>query len=181
LWERVAATIRPLSRDPESAPERAPEPSAEERRAEESGPAARPPLPQLSTRPAFPALAPARKHSTATLDSGWDRRLRSGDVRPDRVIDLHGMTLDRAWNAIDAGLERAIAAKERVVLLITGHARRGEPPIRRGKIRAAVHDWLDASRHASRIAAVRGAHSRHGGGGSLYIILRRDRSKSTLS
>jgi DNA-nicking Smr family endonuclease len=90
------------------------------------------------------------------------------------------MTLDRAWNTIDASLERAIATKERVILLITGHARRGDPPIQRGKIRAAVHNWLEASRHASRIAAVRGAHGRHGGGGSLYIILRRDRPKSTL-
>ena len=41
----------------------------------------------------------------------------------------------------------------------------------RGK--AAVHDWLAVSRHAPRIAAVRGAHPRHGGGGSLYIVLRR--------
>jgi DNA-nicking Smr family endonuclease len=32
---------------------------------------------------------------------------------------------------------------------------------------------LAASRHSSRIAAVRGAHRRHGGGGSLYIILRK--------
>jgi DNA-nicking Smr family endonuclease len=115
------------------------------------------------------------------LDSTWDSRLRSGAVTPDRVIDLHGMTLDRAWSAIDIGLERAIAAGERIVLLITGHARSGGPPVKRGKIRAAVHDWLDASRHSSRIAAVRGAHGRHGGGGSLYIILRRDRSKSTVS
>ena len=37
----------------------------------------------------------------------------------------------------------------------------------------AVHDWLAVSRHAPRIAAVRAAHGRHGGGGSLYIILRR--------
>ena len=29
------------------------------------------------------------------------------------------------------------------------------------------------SRHAPKIAAVRGAHRRHGGGGSLYLILRR--------
>ena len=28
-------------------------------------------------------------------------------------------------------------------------------------------------RHAPDIAAVRGAHQRHGGGGSLYLILRR--------
>jgi DNA-nicking Smr family endonuclease len=119
--------------------------------------------------------------SAKTLDSTWDRRLRSGDIRPDRVIDLHGKNLDGAWTAIDLGLERAVAANERVILLITGHSRRGDPPVQRGKIRAAVHDWLEASRHASGIAAVRGAHARHGGGGSLYIILRRDRPKSTLS
>ena len=109
----------------------------------------------------------------STLDGGWDRRLRSGDVDPDVTLDLHGMSLDRAWIAIDQALERAIIEGERVVLLITGHQSRGDPPVERGKIRAAVHDWLDASRHASSIAAVRGAHRRHGGGGSLYIILRR--------
>jgi DNA-nicking Smr family endonuclease len=83
------------------------------------------------------------------------------------------MTLDSAWRAIDRGLDQAINAGERIVLLITGHHRPGEPPVERGRIRAAVHDWLSASRHAPRIAAVRGAHRRHGGGGSLYIILRR--------
>ncbi|HET7576495.1 MAG TPA: Smr/MutS family protein [Sphingomicrobium sp.] len=92
---------------------------------------------------------------------------------PDRVLDLHGMTLDTAWHAIDRGLEQAIARGDRILLLITGHHRPGEPPIRRGAIRAAVHDWLAVSRHADRIAAVRGAHPRHGGGGSLYLILRR--------
>ena len=71
------------------------------------------------------------------------------------------------------GLEQAIDRGDRVFLLITGHHRPGEPPVQRGRIRAAVHDWLAASRHAPRIAAVRGAHRRHGGGGSLYIILRR--------
>jgi DNA-nicking Smr family endonuclease len=67
------------------------------------------------------------------------------------------------------------------VLLVTGHERPADPPIQRGKIRAAVNDWLSASRHASEIAAVRAAHRRHGGGGSLYIILRRNRPRSTLS
>jgi DNA-nicking Smr family endonuclease len=83
------------------------------------------------------------------------------------------MNLDSAWRAIDRALQQAINRGDRVVLLITGHHRPGEPPVARGRIRAAVHDWLAASRHASRIAAVRGAHRRHGGGGGLYIILRR--------
>lgn len=83
------------------------------------------------------------------------------------------MTLDGAWTLIDQALGQAIARGERVLLLITGHHRPGEPPIARGKIRAAVHDWLAVSRHSERIAAVRSAHRRHGGGGSLYLILRR--------
>jgi DNA-nicking Smr family endonuclease len=108
-----------------------------------------------------------------TLDGTWDRKLRSGSLQPDRIVDLHGHSLDSAWRAIDVALERASDAGDRLILLVTGHHRPGEPPILRGKIRAAVHDWLAASRHAPRIAAVRGAHPRHGGGGSLYIVLRR--------
>jgi DNA-nicking Smr family endonuclease len=99
--------------------------------------------------------------------------LRSGAVEPDRVVDLHGMSLDSAWRAIDRSLEQAVNRKERVLLLITGHHRPRDPPVERGRIRAAVHDWLAASRHAPKIAAVRGAHRRHGGGGSLYLVLRR--------
>ena len=126
-----------------------------------------------------PIARPVRPGTT--LDGSWDKALSSGSVTPDRVLDLHGMNLDRAWAAIDRALEQAIDRGERVLLLITGHHRPGAPPVERGRIRAVVHDWLAASRHASRIAAVRGAHRRHGGGGSLYIILRRPEGRSTLS
>jgi DNA-nicking Smr family endonuclease len=119
-----------------------------------------------------PAPQPPRPRPGTTLDGSWDRKLQSGTVEPDRILDLHGLNLDRAWSAIDSALERAIGTGDRVLLLITGHERPGAPPVQRGRIRAAVHDWLAASRHAPRIAAVRGAHRRHGGGGSLYIILR---------
>ena len=163
-WARVAATIRPLSR---RAPKQAePEPPVIKA---EAGPKAAP-APRLAKPPPPP---PARPRPGTTLDGSWDRKLKAGSVEPDRILDLHGHSLDRAWAAIDSALEQAIAAGERVVLLITGHARAGAPPVERGRIRAAVHDWLAASRHAARIAAVRGAHGRHGGGGSLYIILRR--------
>jgi DNA-nicking Smr family endonuclease len=109
----------------------------------------------------------------ATLDASWDRRLSRGSVEPDRIIDLHGHSLDSAWETIDRGLERAIASGDRLVLLITGHRREGDPPLARGRIRAAIDGWLSASRHSGAIAAIRGAHRRHGGGGSLYLILRR--------
>ena len=171
LWAKVTATIRPLSREPLQ-PGLTPGHSTPAKPAKAA--------PARSTKPADRRVVEPPKRS-ATLDSTWDRRLRSGSVPPDRILDLHGMSLDQAWTAIDRGLDSAIAAGDRVVLLITGHARAGDPPVQRGKIRAAVHDWLAGSRHSQRIAAVRGAHRRHGGGGSLYIILRRNRSKSTVS
>jgi len=168
LWSRVAATIKPLSRELKQPPPAGggPPKAVEEAKNHERH---------------FHALAHGRRDSFkaariavgTTLDGTWDRRLRSGDIEPDVSLDLHGMSLDRAWSAIDRTLERAIASGARVVLMVTGHHRSGDPPVERGKIRAAVHDWLAVSRHSSSIAAVRGAHRRHGGGGSLYIILRR--------
>jgi DNA-nicking Smr family endonuclease len=160
LWSKVAATIRPLSRN-KNEPEEAENTSKTLIR---TTPA------QQSRSTGSPSV---RVPLGTTLDGSWDRRLGSGAVEPDRILDLHGMNLDTAWRTIDRGLEQAIAAGERVVLLITGHHRPGDPPVERGRIRAAVHDWLAASRHASKIASVRGAHRRHGGGGSLYLILRR--------
>jgi DNA-nicking Smr family endonuclease len=165
LWAKVTATIRPLSRDPlDSDAPNAPPPTAV------SAPKGRIPPPRPTQ------IEPKRtgNFQQATLDGSWDRRLRTGRLDPDRILDLHGHTLDWAWQAIDRTLEHAIASGDRVLLLITGHERKGDPPLVRGRIRAAVHDWLAVSRHASRIAAVRAAHRRHGGGGSLYIILRKN-------
>jgi DNA-nicking Smr family endonuclease len=164
LWARVTATIRPLSRDLKDL-------TQVEEKTTDSGPQFKK-QPGVARRPES-AVQTARPKPGTTLDGGWDRRLSSGSVEPDRIIDLHGRNLDQAWTAIDRGLDQAISRGDRVVLLITGHARQGEPPVQRGRIRAAVHDWLAVSRHAAKIAAVRRAHRRHGGGGSLYIVLRR--------
>jgi DNA-nicking Smr family endonuclease len=159
LWARVAATITPLSRDkaePHIVVKPVRRPSIQ--------------VPAKAPEPGSPAISRA---IGTTLDSSWDRRLSQGSIAPDRVIDLHGHSLDSAWKTIDRGLERAIAAGDRLVLLITGHRREGDPPLARGRIRAAVDGWLAASRHSGSIAAIRGAHRRHGGGGSLYLVLRR--------
>lgn len=166
LWAKVTASIRPLSREP----------------IEQEAPVAPPAATKAATPPRRPAPPPPRRIPPPppprrvianTLDGGWDRRLKGGTVEPDRILDLHGHNLDQAWEAIDRSIETALQRGERVLLLITGHARAGDPPVERGLIRAAVNDWLAVSRHASRIAAVRQAHRRHGGGGSLYLILRR--------
>jgi DNA-nicking Smr family endonuclease len=160
LWARVLETVRPLGHL------NAPEPPA--------GPA--PVLPAAKSAPAAPKAAPAvRPGPGTTLDATWDRRLAGGAVAPDAVLDLHGHNLATAYDLLDRRLERAIADGARLLLLVTGKPPGGDRPVKRGAIRAAVGDWLAASRHAGDIAAVRNAHPRHGGSGALYIVLRRKR------
>ena len=125
--------------------------------------------------PPPPLPAPGRKPPGETLDGSWDRRLGRGLVSPDAMVDLHGHNLATAYDLLDRMLEQAIGSGARLMLLVTGKPPGPERPVKRGAIRAAVGDWLHASRHSDRIAAVRNAHPRHGGAGALYIVLRRPR------
>jgi DNA-nicking Smr family endonuclease len=164
LWEKVIATVRPLER-------RLPEP--EPLAAFEAAP---PPALRPKLRPAPAKAAPPKPKTepSNTLDGTWDRRLSRGLLQPDLTVDLHGHDLGGAYALLDSRLEQAIAMGARLLLLITGKPPTSKDrPVRRGAIRAAVGDWLAASRHASDIAAVRAAHPRHGGAGAIYIILRR--------
>ena len=123
--------------------------------------------------PSWTFTEAARPSVAGNLDGHWDRRMAKGGVQPDVTIDLHGHTLTSAYARLDMALGQAKAADMRLMLLITGKAR--APDSGRGAIRGAVSDWLQSSRHAGDIAAVRNAHPRHGGDGALYIVLRRRR------
>ena len=167
LWAKVVATVRPL--DAEAAP-----PPPDETAA--PGPAA-PRRTKAAEAPPAPAARTKPKPGT-TLDGSWDRRLSRGLVSPDVTVDLHGHNLETAYSLLDRRLEQAIAGGARLLLLITGKPPSDDRrPVARGAIRAAVGDWLAASRHAGEIAAVRNAHPRHGGQGALYIVLRRKREQ----
>lgn len=168
LWARVVRTVRPLREEAEArAADSRPEPSSPPPK-----PSFRPDdAPRAKTaRRQPPPPAPDRR----TLDSHWDRRLARGAAAPDFTVDLHGLGQAEAYEAIDRRLELAVETGARLVLLVTGRPPSPDRP-GRGAIRAAVGDWLAASRHARSIAAVRGAHPRHGGAGALYIVLKRKR------
>lgn len=167
LWDKVVASVRPLRPAP-PAPSGPPEPPP-------------PPQPQPKRTPK-PRLAPPSPPNTTrpapgtTLDGTWDRRLARGAHAPDFTVDLHGHNLATAYELLDLKLEQAIASGARLLLLVTGKPPADDRrPVGRGAIRAAIGDWLAASRHARHIAAVRNAHPRHGGAGALYIVLRRPR------
>ncbi|AJP74511.1 DNA mismatch repair protein MutS [Sphingomonas hengshuiensis] len=172
LWKRVIATVTPIrtAGAPRAVPPVPPAPLP--------APAPAPaPLAKVKGRvpPPREVKPSAPKPSANTLDGSWDRRLSRGLVAPESAVDLHGHNLASAYDRLDRGLDEAVRRGDRVLLLVTGKPPRAESerPHARGAIRAAVGDWLASSRHSDRIAAVRGAHPRHGGSGALYIILRR--------
>jgi DNA-nicking Smr family endonuclease len=133
---------------------------------------------------AGPPPSPPSRGQAATLgedqnlDGSWNRKLKAGQIAPDYTLDLHGHSLDRAYDRIMSGLDQARSMGARVVLVIAGRERPVDPADRghkRGAIRAKLLDWLAASRHEDHIAAVRRAHIRHGGEGALYLVLKRAR------
>jgi len=175
LWRRVTDTIVPLEPKRVAAPVVAatppPVPVAVLKHVKGRVP---PPLP-----PPAASATERPRYDQGGLDGGWDKRLAKGEVAPDFTLDLHGFTLDAAYQRLDHGLALAVAQGARVVLLITGRPRPAPNPADRGNHRGAIRakflDWLAHGSHASRIAAVRAAHPRHGGAGAVYIVLKRSR------
>ena len=178
LWAAVAKTVRPIERGEVLM---APSPEGE---GDLAAPRHKKPLPVRGVvgvgpvpKPK-PAPRPTASFTTNTLDASWDKKLAKAVLSPDFTLDLHGHSLSAAHTRLGQGLAQAALMDARLVLVITGRPRpaeaadRGE---RRGAIRAKVLDWLALGPHASRIAAVRPAHRRHGGAGALYVVLRRAR------
>ncbi len=130
--------------------------------------------------PTFSGKANARSPMNATLDATWDRKIRTGEVAPDMIIDLHGHSQAQAFQKLQRGLLKAATRRARLVLVITGKgdpdpATWPAPDPRRGMLRQAFPGWLDAAEIAPHISSVRPAHARHGGAGAWYVILKRPR------
>jgi DNA-nicking Smr family endonuclease len=151
LWRAAMSGVAPLA---ESAAAPSSRPAAEQAPL----PARKPPHPvalgQLTTE-----AAPGHDRRSA-------ERLRRGARRIEARLDLHGMTQAEAHRALDVFLARAEAAEHRCVLVITGKG---------GVLRAGVPRWINEQPNRSRVLAFAPAQPKDGGGGALYLLLRRRR------
>jgi DNA-nicking Smr family endonuclease len=160
LWRAAMREVAPLgNRAAEPAEPPPPPPAPAPRRAAAARPAIR--------AASLPAL-------TADAAPGLDRRsaerLRRGALPIEARLDLHGMTQEEAHRALGAFLVRAEAAGRRCVLVITGKGTRGG-----GVLREAVPRWLNEQPNRERLLAFAWAQPKDGGGGALYLLLRRAR------
>jgi DNA-nicking Smr family endonuclease len=111
------------------------------------------------------------------MDSKKYGQLKRGKLVPQARLDLHGMTLEQAHPCLRAFILRAHGDGLRLVLVITGKGRQkpqaGPIPERQGVLRHQVPQWLNSAPLAPVVLQISTSHLRHGGGGALYVYLRR--------
>ena len=148
----------------QAAPTPAPVPSMPQRPAQ--------PRPQLKTpskpAPLLPLVATGERPSGLD-DSSWTK-LRTGKLQPDRTLDLHGQTAQRAFYALAAFLHQAYAERLRCVEIITG---RGDGETG-GVLRRELPIWLNLAHLRPYILAL--SHPHKANPGSVRVLLRRRRA-----
>lgn len=169
LWENVTKQARPLRRRP-----RADKISVE---AAEPRPVEGKPAPALKSSvpsrkipvapPPPPPLAPLGRRQRSQLSRGRK------DI--DARLDLHGMTQTKAHRVLLNFLHHAHANGMTFVLVITGQGRTVGPESERGILRRQVPHWLSLPEFRSFVVGFEEAHIGHGGGGALYVRVRRAR------
>ena len=107
------------------------------------------------------------------FDAGLQRklkaRLRSGDIRPNSRIDLHGMRLQQARQALDDFLGSAIRQQQRMILVIHGQ---GYGSREQAVLKPMVQRRL--AERANELLAWCPAQPRDGAGGATYVYLKRN-------
>jgi DNA-nicking Smr family endonuclease len=96
------------------------------------------------------------------------RKLRRGQYSVEKELDLHGLTVEEARQALAAFLHHCTAGRLRCVRIIhgKGNSSFNKQPVLKGR----VNHWL---RHRSEILAFCSARPVDGGTGALYVLLRR--------
>ena len=162
LWESYAHQLSPLrgrvaKKSPAPA---APKPTA--------------PQPKPTPTPKFPKIrTSAQPLAVGTQPGGLDKatwnRFRSGKLATARTLDLHGMTAQRAHQALVSFLRTAHAEQVRYVEVVTGRGT-GETG---GVIRREFPHWLNLPEIRPLILGATHPHALNPG--SVRLILRRIR------
>ncbi|MEH6527907.1 MAG: Smr/MutS family protein [Sneathiella sp.] len=142
------------------------------------------PVEPQNARRAAPPINPSQRENVPGLDRRNSERLRKGQMTIDGKVDLHGMTQAEAHTRLRTFISAAQLQGKRCVLVVTGKGSRGQKTDdaafmgseRRGILREAVPKWLAAADMRRLVIDFRAAQPKHGGGGALYVLLRRDRS-----
>ena len=160
-WAEDGGGVEPLADDSRRGPYRSQEPTPPRPGAPPNPPAAEP---IQFPDPDEPLLA-RRPH----LSESRFRQLCSGEIRPGRRLDLHGLDRESARRILVTTLEAAASFGIECVLVIHGKglgSATGEAVLRQ-----AMPEWLSSPQLRHLVLGFSPASPRDGGAGAVYVLL----------
>lgn len=172
LWREVKKTVIPLH-------------SKAEPVVEEDEPlvikvsAVKPPPPPVMRKLSHLAVETPAKSTPHTppkslhaFEPRLDRSIRRGKKAPDRILDLHGYTVDQAHGVLMNFLKSSYLSQARLILVITGKGSRSHDGTT-GALRRNVPIWLQSPSMSTMVHSMRAAHPQYGGEGALFVYLKK--------
>jgi DNA-nicking Smr family endonuclease len=135
--------------------------------------------PRLQAAANQPISASAKPSPVAAIDRRTEQKLRRGRTPIEGVLDLHGLTQAEAHRRLAQFIAQAAHSGHKAVLIITGKGgpEPGHMPGEgRGVLKRQVPLWLEEPALRALVAGIKPAGPRHGGGGALYVLLKRPKN-----
>ncbi len=130
------------------------------------------PRKSIKVTPSEPNIPLQRRNlEPIAFDFKIAKQIRRGITKPDALIDLHGLTLHRAHNALVDFVKREYAKGSRILLIITGKGQSNKPSV----IREEARRWIQEDDIRPMVLSFKEAERSHGGSGAFYLHLRKER------
>lgn len=105
------------------------------------------------------------------LDPTVVRKLRRGEFSVQGHLDLHGQSRAEAKDEVDRFLRRSREQGKRCVLLVHGRGLHSKDQV--PVLKDALKTWLVTARFGKHVLAFATARPQDGGGGAIYVLLRK--------
>lgn len=109
------------------------------------------------------------KDKSLGIDWNSDKKLIQGKYEIDYKIDLHGLTIDEAYNKIRLLFNKAELNNYRCLLIITGKGLHSQNQT----IKQSIIEWFKEPFFSNKIIKYTDAQKIHGGSGAIYVLLKR--------
>ena len=167
VWERLTRGVKAYEPElPPARPAKSPKAKSKQPRRATATPSAR----LLSAGKQASQPIDLRSGEKAGIDGATRRRLAQGQIPIEARLDLHGLNAAQAERRLARFVDQAVHTGARCVLVITGKGSEGK-----GVLRRLVPLWLKTPPLSGQILAISQARQADGGGGALYVMLRRKR------
>ena len=164
LWKAVTETVRPLgSKTPAKKAEHV---SLRKKLTLDVQPSRH--SPDLD----FTLCTPLIEGDLHAMDRKTGERFKAGAMQIDARLDLHGFTLDKAFEVLKNFIHTQSRQNARCLLVITGKG----GLLGRGVLKAEMPVWMNSGEIRSLVLSYTTAQPKDGGDGAFYILLKRNRT-----